>query len=45
MDNMLLENEQYDWLFAWYKIYKCINMRRSTNIDAKMNTEVRFYNQ
>ncbi|KAJ3924379.1 MAG: hypothetical protein NXY57DRAFT_970022 [Lentinula lateritia] len=39
MDNMLLENEQYDWLFAWYKIYKCINMRRSTNIDAKMNTE------
>ncbi|KAJ3933439.1 MAG: hypothetical protein NXY57DRAFT_959932 [Lentinula lateritia] len=39
MDNMLLENEQYDWLLAWYKIYKCINMRRPTNIDAKVNTE------
>ncbi|KAH7873092.1 uncharacterized protein C8R40DRAFT_1071080 [Lentinula edodes] len=44
MDNMLLENEQYDWLFAWYKIHKCINMRRSTNMDAKVTTQY-FFNQ
>ncbi|KAJ3927883.1 MAG: hypothetical protein NXY57DRAFT_1042069 [Lentinula lateritia] len=36
MDNMLLEDEQYDWLLEWYKIYKSINMRRSSNVNASV---------
>ncbi|KAH7868262.1 uncharacterized protein C8R40DRAFT_1074956 [Lentinula edodes] len=36
MDNMLLEDEQFDWLLEWYKIYKCINMRRSSKVNASV---------
>ncbi|KAJ3872404.1 hypothetical protein F5051DRAFT_433046 [Lentinula edodes] len=36
MDNMLLEDEKFDWLLEWYKIYKCINMRRSSKVNASV---------